>query len=105
MGGYELLDQSLDPAKAFGERIAVDATVVSKIAESTIDLIRDECPAFIKTFPCFHLRGIQASHKKCLEPHVAAKALVYKADAAKEFQHAAEQLGAHYEPTRAVHWP
>ena len=43
--------------------------------------------------------------KKFLGPRVSANTLVCKADAAKEFQYAAEQLGAYYEPTLERYWP
>ena len=43
--------------------------------------------------------------KKFLGPRVSSNTLVCKADAAKEFQYAAEQLGAYYEPTLERYWP
>ena len=43
--------------------------------------------------------------KKFLGPRVSANTLVCKADVAKEFQYAAEQLGAYYEPTLERYWP
>ena len=108
---YELLDRGLDPVKAFGERIAVDFIVVSKTAESKTDhyvlMIRDEWSGFLQGIPMFSRDGdLIVSHiKKFLGPRVSANTLVCKADAAKEFQYAAEQLGAYYEPTLERYWP
>ena len=108
---YELLDRGLDPVTAFGERIAVDFIVVSKTAESKTDhyvlMIRDEWSGFLQGIPMFSRDGdLIVSHiKKFLGPRVSANTLVCKADVAKEFQYAAEQLGAYYEPTLERYWP
>ena len=102
---YELLDRGLDPVTGFGERIAIDFIVVGKTAESKTDhyvlMIRDEWSGFLQGIPMFSKDGdLIASHiKKFLGPRSSAHTLVCKADAAKEFEYAAEQLGAFYEPT------
>ena len=43
--------------------------------------------------------------KKFLGPRASINTLVCKADAAKEFQDASEQLGAFYEPSIERFWP
>jgi hypothetical protein len=67
-------------------------------------MIRDEWSGFLEGIPMFSCDGdLIVSHiKKFLGPRVSSNTLVCKADAAKEFQYAAEQLGAYYEPTLEV---
>ena len=43
--------------------------------------------------------------KRFLGPRSSTHTLVCKADVAKEFEYAAEQLGAFYEPTLERYWP
>ena len=89
----------------FGERIAIDFVVVGKTGESKTDhyvlMIRDEWSGFPQGIPMFSKDGdLIVSHiKRFLGPRASAHTLVCKADAAKEFEYAAEQLGAFYEPT------
>ena len=108
---YELLERGLDPVSGFGERIAIDFIVVGKTAESKTDhyvlTIRDEWSGFLQGIPMFSRDGdLIVSHiKRFLGPRASAHTLVCKADVAKEFEYAAEQLGAFYEPTLERYWP
>ena len=108
---YELLERGLEPVTGFGERIAIDFVVVGKTGESKTDhyvlMIRDEWSGFLQGIPMFSKDGdLIVSHiKRFLGPRASAHTLVCKADAAKEFEYAAEQLGAFYEPTLERYWP
>ena len=108
---YELLERGLPPVTEFGERVALDFIVLSKTADAKTEhyvlMIRDEWSGFAQGVPMATREGdkILGHLKKFLGPKVSTHTLVCKADAAKEFQYVAEQLGAFYEPTLERSWP
>ena len=96
---YELLERGLDPVSGLWERIAIDFIVVGKTGESKSDhyvlMIRDEWSGFLLGIPMFSRDG-DLIVSQILGPRASAHTLVCKADVAKEFEYAAEQLGALY---------